>query len=62
MTDPIDLKEFNGWVPFAKLPDADVPTQPGVYIVLRPSDEAPSFPGRVACGAFQGKGPDCPGH
>jgi hypothetical protein len=43
MTDPVDLSGFAGWVPFSRLSDADVPTGPGVYVVVRPSTEAPTL-------------------
>ena len=28
ITEPIDLSGFTGWVPFAELPNTDVPTSP----------------------------------
>lgn len=34
MIDPIDLSGFTGRIPFAQLPDTDVPTKPGVYVVV----------------------------
>jgi hypothetical protein len=43
VSDPVDLSGFAGWVPFSRLPDGDVPTRPGVYVVVRPSTEPPSF-------------------
>ncbi|MCZ4654286.1 hypothetical protein O4157_23100 [Gordonia amicalis] len=42
-TEPIDLDAFTGWVPFATLPTADVPTEPGVYVIVRPTDDPPAF-------------------
>ncbi len=45
MTDPVDLTGFNGWVTFADLVNADVPTDPGVYVVMRPTDDPPRFCG-----------------
>ena len=41
ITEPIDLSGFTGWVPFAELPNTDVPTSPGVYVVVRPTDDPP---------------------
>lgn len=56
-TGPIDLSEFTGWVPFAELPTADVPTGSGVYVVVRPTDEPPSFLTVSPAGHFKGKDP-----
>lgn len=58
--DPIDLSGFTGWVPFAQLPDADVPAKSGVYVVVRPSDEPPRFLDVSPAGHFKGKGPAVP--
>lgn len=52
MTSPIDLSEFTGWVPFVQLPTADVPTEPGVYVVVRQTDEPPQFLDASPAGHF----------
>jgi hypothetical protein len=57
MTDPVDLSGFAGWVTFSRLPDADVPTGSGVYVVVRPSTEPPSFLDVSPAGHFKGIDP-----
>ncbi|TRW80889.1 hypothetical protein FK535_17600 [Mycolicibacterium sp. 018/SC-01/001] len=60
MNEPIDLSAFMGWVPFAELPDAAVPTEPGVYVVVRPTDDPPVFLASSPAGHFKGKDPTVP--
>jgi hypothetical protein len=59
-TEPIDLSSFAGWVPFAALPTADVPAGPGVYVVVRPNDDPPTFLDTSPAGHFKGKDPTVP--
>lgn len=39
--DALTTMGFQGWVRFTELPDTEVPTQPGIYAVLRPDPTAP---------------------
>lgn len=48
---------FTGFIPFSALPAAPVPREPGVYIVLRTTDEAPDFLPTSPAGRFRGKDP-----
>lgn len=56
----VDLSAFTGWLPFAQLPHADVPSGSGVYVVARPSAEPPLFLSVSPAGHYKGKDPTCP--
>lgn len=40
---PVDLSGFDGWLTFAELASANVPRDPGVYVIVRPTDDPPAF-------------------
>jgi hypothetical protein len=48
---------FTGFVPVARLADAEVPEAPGVYAVLRTADAAPRFADANPAGRFRKKDP-----
>lgn len=48
---------FQGFLPFAELPGAQVPTGPGVYMVLRVESSPPIFKDESSAGWFKRKNP-----
>lgn len=60
MAEPIDLSGFTGWVTFSELPTADVPREPGVYVVVRPTDDPPQFLAESPAGHVKGRNPTVP--
>ena len=49
----LEAAGFVGWVPFGDLPVTDVPPDPGVYIVWRPSRRKPRFRRRSVGGLWR---------
>lgn len=43
MTSRLDLSGFTGWFTFVDLARVPVPRDPGVYVVVRPTDDPPIF-------------------
>lgn len=60
MTELADLQDFSGWVRFADRPDSDVPREPGVYVVVRKTDDPPRFLNDSPAGHFKGRNPTVP--
>lgn len=55
-----DLSGFSGWVPFAQLPESNVPAGAGVYVIIRPRSEPPAFLAVSPAGHLKGQDPTVP--
>jgi hypothetical protein len=61
----LEERGFEGFIPMSRLLDGglrEVPPDPGVYVVLRESEEAPSFRPTNPGGRFKGKDPTVKHH
>lgn len=58
--DELRARGFEGFIGFKDVNPADLPTQPGVYVILRENDALPSFLTRSPAGWFKGKDPTVP--
>lgn len=56
----LEAAGFTGFVPFAALPEADVPSEAGIYAVL--SQEQPEYLDMSVAGWFEGRNPSVPVH
>jgi hypothetical protein len=53
----LEAEGFVGWVPFARLRDAGVAAEPGMYLVWRDGSAEPAFLPQSVGGRFKGKDP-----
>lgn len=53
----LEAEGFVGWVPFARLRDAGIVAEPGMYVVWREDSGEPEFLARSVGGRFKGKDP-----
>lgn len=51
----LEAEGFVGWVPFARLREADVSAERGVYVVWRPTKDEPQFLDASVSGRHNGK-------
>jgi hypothetical protein len=56
----LTARGFAGFVPFAGIDLDQVPTEPGVYVLLREPESRPRFLDQSPAGWFQGRNPTVP--